>query len=523
MPKITQNQEGGSIVYDKDDWLAGMDTTSSGNSHGITGGNPQMLEIDPLRKYGYATVSFNPVDVTNISSITSLITNGVVKGDNFYMIGGDLVHKMSSMGSGSISTTAPFPHTIAHGAHTGETAYDIVNYYIYNGGTQKLCAFYSFQDGTDWDVGIYDYDADTFDDDFMSTVPTSPLAAPYLTGGAGFPHPLIVGDDDVLYIGDRNFVHAYDQTTGVFSAAVLTLPKGWIITCFTTTQDLQLAIGAYFTTGQGTGSAYNRGMAKVWFWSYLALDIDYSRDLNDNYVSEILPWGTTIVAFTQGRKSLTERGIYKLQVLKGSQFEIVKSWNTGGIPTRGGADTSGSDLYWNGGGAIYAFTKRPDNGQYILNNIFTQGSSGGIFRFLTGSATYHSSFGAGTGNGLRYFASNYNDVGTLGAQVASPIFPVNMQGDLVRVTIKFGDTFSGGRAFRLNTALDYSSIVLVDDMITLTSTRKVQVTKRTDGTPLGQFNSIQPVLTWSDNLGGNATDAPEVEWIRYDYKLVIAK
>lgn len=518
MQILSNKNNTGSIIYDKDDWLAGQDTTSSGSNYGITGGNPFMSEIDPLRKYGYATVSYNPVDVTNISSVTATITGGVVKGDNAYMIGGGLVHKMSTLSSGTISTTAPFPHTIAHGAHTGETASDIVNYYIYNGGTQKLCAFFSFYDATDWDVGIYDYDADTFDDDFMSTVPTTPLAAPYLTGGAGFPHPLIVGDDDILYIGDRNFVHAYDQSTGVFSAAVLTLPKGWIITCFTTTQDLQLAIGAYFTTGQGTGNTYNRGQSKVWFWSYLALDPDYSRDLNDNYVSEIVTWGTTIAAFTQGRRSLTARGIYKLQILNGSQFEIIKSWSTGGLPVRGGVDTSGTDLYWNGAGSIYALIKRPDNGNYILNHIYEQGSTGGIFRFFTGSAIYHSSFGADTGNGLRYFSSNYNEAGTLQPMVASPVFPVKMKGDLTQVTIKYADTFSGGRAFRLNTNLDYSEVTLIDDTTSSSELRVARITTKADGTPLGQFNTLQPVLIWSS--GSGATDAAEIEWIRYDYQLI---
>lgn len=518
--KIIQNENGGSIIYDKEDWLAGMDTTSSGSSLGHTGGNPTMSEIDPLRLYGYATVSAKATDVTNISSITSTITKAVIKGDNAYMIGGGLVHKLSTLASGTISTTAPFPHTIAHGAHSSFSASDIVNYYIYNGGTQKLCAFYSFTDGTDWDVGIYDYVADTFDDDFMSTVPTTPLAAPYLTGGVGFPHPLIVGDDDILYIGDRNFIHAYDQTTGVFSAAVLTLPKGWIITCFTTTQDLQLAIGAYFTTGQGAGNVFNRGMAKVWFWSYLALDPDYSRDLQDNYVSEIINWGRTIAAFTSGRRSLSQRGVYKLQILNGSQFEILKSWSTGGLPVRGGVDTSGTDIYWNGAGSIYALIQRPDNGRYILNHIYQQGSTGGMFSFFTASAIYHASFGSGAGSGLCYFSSSYNDAGQLRCQVASPIFPTKTKGELTQVTIKFAQTFSGGRSFRLTTDLDAVSSVSINDFITTTDLRVTQINNNTDGTPLGQFNTLQPLLVWADNGGGGSVDAAAVEWIRYDYKLV---
>lgn len=514
--KIIQNQNGGSIIYDKDDWLAGMDTTSSGTDYGVTGGNPFMSEVDPLRKYGFVTTSFNAADVTNIASVTATITKGIVNGDNAYFIGGGLVHKLTTLGGGTISTTAPFPHTIDH-AHASESASDICSYYNYNAGTPKFGAFYSFSDATDWDVGFYDYLADTFDDDFMSTVPTSPLAAPYLAGGAGYPHPLHVGDDDILYMGDRNFVHAYDRSNGTFYPAVLTLPKGWIITCFTTTQDLQLAIGTYYSAGLGA-STFNRGAAKVWFWSYLALEPDYSRDLGDNYVSEILQWNGTIAAFTQGRRSLVDRGIYKLQILNGSQFEIIKTWNTGGLPVRGGIDTCGKDLYWNGAGSIYAMIKRPDNGQFILNHIVQVGSTGGAFIFLTGSSIYHTSFGSGTGAGLVYFSGNYNEVGILQCQIASPQFPVKQKGELTQVTVKLSRTFTGGRSFELQALLDNSASILIAETSASSDLRMTRISTKSDGTPLGVFNTLQPYLKWS--TGSGATDAAEIEWIRFDYQLV---
>ena len=42
--------------------------------------------------------------------------------------------------------------------------------------------------------------------------------------GQGVQHPLAVGHDDVLYIGDRRYLHAYDGQTGAdgtFSIAAL--------------------------------------------------------------------------------------------------------------------------------------------------------------------------------------------------------------------------------------------------------------------------------------------------------------
>jgi hypothetical protein len=517
MPKISTNKDGGSIVYDQDDWLSGADTTSAGSDYGKMGGNPLMAQVDPLRKYAYVSPFFNPTNVTNVAQVTSFLRNGVVSGDNAYIISnGALVQKLGSLAAGTISTTAPFPHTIVHGAHTNVSGNDAVIYY--SSTTQRV--FYSFSDDTDWDVGIYNVVADTFDDDFMSTIPASPLAAPYLTGGKGYPHPLVVGDDDVLYIGDRNFVHAYDGATNTFFPAVLTLPQGYVVSCFVTTQDINLAIGTYLVTSQGS-STFNRGKAKVWIWNYLALDPDYSRDLRDNYVSELIQWAGTIAAFSSGRKTLSDAGTNKLQVLNGTEFEVVKTWSTGGLPIRGGVDTVGNDLYWNASGVIYSYTKRPDTGNYILNYLYGNGvGTSGMLRFFTSLFNIHSSSGTTTDGGLQYFVSNYAPAGSLQPQVAVPPFNTLQRGRLKSVTICFATAVSGGRSFRLNTALDRDAQITLADLTTVTNTRKIVIKNRDDGSPLGDFSTLQPQLVWQDGLG--ATACPVVEYIRYDYENINA-
>jgi len=54
-------------------------------------------------------------------------------------------------------------------------------------------------------------------------------ATPLTTASALKPHPMIVGDDDLLYIGDGNKLHAFDgsyasDVDGKFYDSVLTLP-----------------------------------------------------------------------------------------------------------------------------------------------------------------------------------------------------------------------------------------------------------------------------------------------------------
>jgi len=517
MPKIIQNKNGGSIIFDERDWLAGINTDSSSTGNNKYPGNRSMSGVSALRELGFITPSPLQSAVTNAAQITSIIRGAEVVGDYAYLIsGGDLVHKLSTLISGTISTTAPFPHTIDHG-HSSETGNDIAVYYT--GSTQRI--FYSFADATDWDVGIYNIVADTFDDDFMSTVPASPLAAPYLTGGVGYPHPMIVGDDDILYIGDRNFVHAYDGQTGAngtFYPAVLTLPTGYIITSFTTTQDINLAIGAYMKTANATDT-FNRGAAKVWIWNYLALDPDYSRDLRDNYVSELVQWGGTIAAFTSGRKTLSDAGIYKLQALNGSQFEVVKTWNTGGLPIRGGVDSVSNDLYWNSASRVYAYTKRPD-GSYMLNiESQSQDGTSGMLKFLTSSGTIHRSWGTGASNGgLEYSSSGYVASGSLVTQPAIPEFDVRQQGKITQVTAEFQATFSGGRTIEIIASTDQASNFTTGELTALTSVRKVKYTTNSDGTPLGKFNKLY--LTLNFGAGSGSSSAPVLSWVRFDFDTI---
>ena len=46
-----------------------------------------------------------------------------------------------------------------------------------------------------------------FDDDFMSTIAVNKMAGMDLIDGQNVEHPMIVGDDDVLYIGSGRYLH----------------------------------------------------------------------------------------------------------------------------------------------------------------------------------------------------------------------------------------------------------------------------------------------------------------------------
>ena len=527
MPKINLTANGGTATYSAEDWLSGEDTSSTTNSDKKIGNGLSFADqVDPLRSLGYISPSFSPTSVTNGSIVDAVLRNAAVSGDNAYIVsGGSKLFQLATLAAGTLTNDATWPHTIDH-AHSNETGDDIVNYYT---GT-TLRTFYSFRDATDWDVGIYNQVAGTFDDDFMSTVPASPLSGSYLTDGKNAPHPLIVGDDDVLYIGDRNFVHAYDGqvgAAGTFYPAVLTLPHGCFITSFANKNDFKLAIGAYYSPSAGSVNTFNLGSAKVWQWNYLDLDPDYSYDLHDNYVSELFNWKGTIAAFTSGRKTETQRGNYKLQVLNDLDFEPVQTWNTGGLPIRGGVDVIENDIYWNSQGRIYFFVKNPYGDNYIFGNLYGTGSSSsGLLKSFTNIFNLHFSDGTGASSGLRYIGgSSFHEAGSAYGKVAVPLFPEKKRGRLKKVDIFYKTTYAlgtGSRSFRLNTELDKDGgQVTFDNITAVPNIRQEVIDSKADGTPLGDFSTLSPQLIWQTGSGASpSAQCPVVDSVVYHFEFI---
>ena len=107
-----------------------------------------------------------------------------------------------------------------------------------------------------------------FDDDMMSTSAASPLAGSDLTDGQNAEHPMIVGDDDVLYIGSGRYLHGYDGqvgNAGTFYSKVLTLPLGYIITSMQTYNNYLVIFAHNNDTTAGTLTALGYSDSKAFF------------------------------------------------------------------------------------------------------------------------------------------------------------------------------------------------------------------------------------------------------------------
>jgi hypothetical protein len=522
MPQINYTKTGGQIIYDYRDWLAGIDFAGGVINSGIINNKLNRANlIDPFRYAGYISPGKKPLDATDVSVATASLRNSIVYSQTAYAVSNNsLLHKITSLFSTPTFINAGnWPHTIDH-AHTNEVGDDCTLYYD---ATPDLCFFYSFNDDTDWDVGIYNFRTDTFNDDFMSTVPTSPLSGGYLTGGKGYPHPLIVADDDVLYIGDRNYVHAYDWNTNTFSAAVLTLPKGYIITSLAKTNDRRLAIAAYYNiASNGTQPELYEGKSFVWVWNLLDLDPDFAYNLHDNYVSEIMNWNGQIIAFTAGFGTLGANAPYKLQILQNGEFEVLTSW-TNGFPIRGGADLNQNEVYWNANGTVNSFAKNPYTGEYIYNYLSQgAGTASGMLRVLASSTVpnFFVSSGATTSGGLQVFRDEFISGSIADPKISYPACPPRQRCQLKKITINYKSLVTDGVSFRVNTKLDNTDErVSFNDITAVSNLKQIVLDNDANGVPLGNFTCIQPRLIWG-GTGGSPTDCPVVENLIYDFEYI---
>ena len=77
------------------------------------------------------------------------------------------------------------------------------------------------------------------------------------------PHPMMVGDDDILYIGSGNYVHAYDGATGAngtFIQRFSLSPAGFVVKSFAKIENYQ-SFSLYYNN---TNSSY-LGQSKAYF------------------------------------------------------------------------------------------------------------------------------------------------------------------------------------------------------------------------------------------------------------------
>lgn len=498
------------VIFDRKDWTSGLNP-----QHGTTGliDGPALANASnfyPFRPLGIAAPGYSFTDATNVSVVTGKIVGGVnnastkTKGN---LVGGDQIHELTFGTNTLTNGGGTFPRTINH-AHNNETASDIVTYSV--GSTRY--AFYSFYDDSDWDVGRYDF-ATTFDDDYMSTVAASPLASPYLAGGAGYPHPMFVAPDDVLYIGDRNFVHSFDGQSGAngtFAAATYTLPAGYVVTSFAKRFDF-LVVFAY-RADQTDSDGSITGTATAFFYDLTSGVSTASKivDMDDNYVSAGFVWRGTCGCFTSGRPTEVWAGTSTskktdLRIFNGSEFESVASVD-GSTPIHNGVDVVSDEIMFASDGKVFLFAEKEKGRGYRLNQIASgAGSSSGFLRTMSTTKQYHSS-GTTTSGGFQYSSPTaYAATASLSTILVMPSFGYKQVNRLKCVEVRLHTLGQSGHTLTLN--VNYLGQKTTSGQQTIISsgfftTYNNWYEKDYQGAALGSFNRIGIEMAWS---ASNAT------------------
>jgi len=514
MPQILKDQ----IIYDSADWLGGLHPQANPTatySQKLFNGLASEVSFDPFVRLGYAAPGSNPSTPTGQSSLTDLVRGGVVdsSGLSAICISNVRIHKVDVLNGNVTTGGGVFPHAISPTAGTSGSVVgrDIVKYYV--GSTQYV--FYSYGTSAEWDVGRYDLSS-TFNDTYMSVTAASPLASPYVGGGKSAPHPMVVGDDDTLIIGDRNFVHGFDGQTGAngtFVAARLILPKGYVVTSFAKLPDA-LAIFAY---REVSGVAGALGEVTVFFWDYYSSDPYKKYKINANTVTEAFEYQSTIGCFVT---AVADHNLSKgtnLLLWDGSRF-IIKASTSLSAPTRGGVQVINDMIYANCGGTVFAYGTPHESIPPAIHRMMAgTGTTSGMLRSFF-SDVFLVSTDASSAGKLEAFTSGTYSTGSFITNHADLIASQSVIGTVTAVRIEFGTTASGGRGFTLTLQNRSSaSVGEVCSALTTVSTGDLvhHFTMPTSG-GWGNFDSLKLKGEWV--TGSGSSSAPLISRIIVYYK-----
>jgi len=531
-----RKQNGGKLIWDTQDWVAGLGAQGNfsvgGSNRKMTdqAGWQNLVRIDPFTLYGILSPGLAPNAYTNSNLLNGVIVAGQVYSNTLALGVSSLgtVHQMSYITSTpSITNAGTFPHLITGTDPVGQ---DCLLYTHNSSGSQVTSLFYSYYINANWNVGA-DVNlvsgAGTFDDDFMSSVPATPLD---ITSGDGDdtnqrtqPHPLAIGSDGNLYIGSGRYLHAYDGslgTNGTFSSKVLTLPQGFQIIAMRKYNDTLLIAGNYYSNGtsSGTGSL-GTGEALVYVWNYIDLDVTQIIPLEDSYVSALFIYRGSPTVITSG---ISERnGPHKIKVITGISTTKLADFD-GIAPVNRGILVADDVLYMNAGGSILTYGDKYNRSSAInhLNTCSVSGVSGWLAYNYTNSQLMASSSAGSTTAAM----NNFGDAGTSSGSMFGFSYELDLPNDkrarVTTVRIKYYAPVTANvnnGTFSINLITDYgvgnNNVINAITSLAAPLTKKYKYTST--GGPLPTFTSIALQIIYT---ASTISGVPLVSRLEIDYE-----
>lgn len=242
--------------------------------------------------------------------------------------GGSTLYAFNSAAFTLVSS-ADWPRLVNHPTATGESVVDC-ELYSQKSATEFL--FYSYNHSTGGDVGRHTTNTSTFDDDYLSTVPTGAFS---LSNASEREYPLEIGPDDVLYIGNTRYVSKLDGTTA--TEAALSLPLNFFIYDIRWMTD-RLYISAVYP---GNTSTIGQQFSIIFVWDGIQTRHLYDIEAIGKKITAMYPFNGVMMLWYADKG-----GYYNLGYIEGEEIRSLIRTSDNILPLGYQIDEYEGSLIW---------------------------------------------------------------------------------------------------------------------------------------------------------------------------------
>lgn len=508
------------IIWDRDDFLAGFIPDPAASFRWNETGAMNMSNIDAFGPNGIGTIipGRNPTSRGTVNTAALVSIDMDSDGDFAYALGAD-IHRFD-VSADALTKASPWPRAITYdGVTAGGTLGQIVRYRM----RSTKAMFYSYVAATAngvGNVGVYDIVNNAFDDDFMSTIPTTAG-----TASGSTMVPLLPTSDDRLLVGgydsNQGKIHAYTPSNNTYAKNVLNLPF-FMEPVGMVEEENGFDTVIFATTARGRN---RRGRAKAFWWSidrpaswYKASPIP-----DDECVAPFAAFGT-VGCFTRSRTTSSSGFGDRMSVLRifeDGQWNPKYHWN-GSLPVIDGVEIQDNTVVWNSDGKLYRWGPRWDKyPAATFQETAGSGSTSGFVKSLSNATTVYklyASSGTGT-SGIENFAG-FNTANWRGC-AGAPKFPFGKKGKVTGVQVHLaGGSGGNGRSLKLSLVNEaFTASEIFSNLTDFTSTDALRKFSPENFTArVIEFSALSPFVEWG--TGSGSSDAPGIERVEIFYELV---
>ena len=355
----------------------------------------------------------------------------------------------------------------------------------------------------------------------IAGIPSETMQWTYFpSANVAVPHPLCIGwgvNASQIYIGDGNFLHAYDGsvgTNGTFYSKVFTFPSNIQIVGMVMYNATMLIIANDTLNLQ----------AVAYSWDFNQQNQATTIPLEDNSVSSIFIYRGRPTVITTG---IQERnGQNKIKVISGISTTKLADFD-GIAPSMRGISVADTVLYMNAGGKIISCGDRFNPKSYAINNISTcdlTGTSGFLWYNVANSAS-NISLAASGGLSIDNFDHNGTDNATINSSFLQVPFAPQTVGKIKNIQVNYynGLAVNGGNgAFSLLFGFEYQTpaTTVVNALTSVVASSNILTKKYlwdSSNNPFPYFTSLAPKMIWT----ASTTGVPLVSSIQVEYDDIV--